>query len=1045
MKKLLKLFDDNLLKWGVFLAVIFIPLYPKIPTIHINHVWVYVRLEDFLILFLSLVWLIQIIRKKINFYWILFLPIFLYWFFGFLSVLNAIFFIGPHLLNFFPKIAFLSYMRHIEYMALFPISYSAINSKNDIKSFVKILSFTMIGIIVYGIGQKYYIYLWDFFPSFFEKYSFCFPSFQTGNEQFAKGLALCLPSDGRITSTFGGHYDLAAFMVMVLPIFASLSILAKKNYQKFLYFLIFTGGLILLIFTSSRISFIAYILGIFATFVFLKIKKWFAPFLLISIFLLLLFNGSTAKRFLETIRFTSIVTNNQGQVVGVAENSLPSNLKNKISKDTLVIEGNVPSQNLPVGSGYITLSSGGTKTSVAVVKKSLSLAEQKQLKLANGGVRISTVSGSFLIQKVLVYDISFTTRFQSEWPTAWKAFLRNQFLGSGFSTISLATDGEYFRILGESGVFGMLSLFLIFVFIGSVFYEKQKYLTGNLEKSLVLGLAGGTIGVLINGTFIDVLEASKVAETMWIFLGIAVAISMLANKNKIYFKKYLKSIFSNNILISFYIAILAGIIFMPHISNFFTADDFSWLKWAASSSAKDLFLNFINAKNFFYRPLDKDIMYVLYAILSFNPEGFRIFIYCLNFLSALGVYFLMLKLKNKKLISFLGAILFLFNPSHAENIYWIATISTTLSSVFILFGLVSWLSFRQKNNFSYYFLSLILFILSLLSYEMSVIFILLALAYDLIFYCHFSKSNETSNIDKGFWKSLIYQNNNYKLVRIIEYLPLIFILIAYFLIRYFSHTVAAGGDYSYNLKHLLANFFGNSFGYLFLSLFGEGILPFYIKMRFLFKAYALPITLILFILGIIVSLLIYKFKNNLKFRNNIFIFSAFFFLISLLPFLGLGNIAQRYDFLASAGTMVFLILIIENFSYLFFKNIKALILFIFITVIIITGYIFMIFAYNIQWKKAGKITYNALAYLRLNIPNPARGGSFYFINTPIRYDNSWVFPLGLKNGMWFIYRNNTLKVTNVNSVLEAKSQVENLKNENYYILEFNKNYNLNRL
>ena len=125
---------------------------------------------------------------------------------------------------------------------------------------------------------------------------------------------------------------------------------------------------------------------------------------------------------------------------------------------------NVPTQNLPAGSGYLGLPqlNAPQQTNQAAVQTALSIAEAKRLKLENGGVEISTISGTFLIKKVLVYDISFTTRFQAEWPNAWNAMLRDPLLGSGFATVTLAVDNNFLRILGETGLLGMTAFLSIF-------------------------------------------------------------------------------------------------------------------------------------------------------------------------------------------------------------------------------------------------------------------------------------------------------------------------------------------------------------------------------------------------------------------------------------------------------------------------------------------------------------------------------------------------------------------------------------------------------
>src|SRR5206468_4471482 len=99
MKKFFSLLDDNILRFSIAFAILFIPLYPKVPSIGISHVWVYIRLEDFLILVISLIWIVQLLRKKIA------LPqpegIFLavYWLAGLVSLIYCLLFVASHLQN----------------------------------------------------------------------------------------------------------------------------------------------------------------------------------------------------------------------------------------------------------------------------------------------------------------------------------------------------------------------------------------------------------------------------------------------------------------------------------------------------------------------------------------------------------------------------------------------------------------------------------------------------------------------------------------------------------------------------------------------------------------------------------------------------------------------------------------------------------------------------------------------------------------------------------------------------------------------------------
>src|SRR5205823_4589914 len=141
-------------------------------------------------------------------------------------------FIGPHLANFFPQIAVLEWFRRIEYMILFFIGFSSVKNKNDIKNYIIVLFATVSGIVLYGFGQRFYQNLWHLFPKFFEKNPYCFPAFLTGNEEFAKGAQHCLDVSSRIVSTFGGHYDLAAYLVFIIPVVIAVFLVIKRWYWK---------------------------------------------------------------------------------------------------------------------------------------------------------------------------------------------------------------------------------------------------------------------------------------------------------------------------------------------------------------------------------------------------------------------------------------------------------------------------------------------------------------------------------------------------------------------------------------------------------------------------------------------------------------------------------------------------------------------------------------------------------------------------------------------------------------------------------------------
>lgn len=175
----------------------------------------------------------------------------------------------------------------------------------------------------------------------------------------------------------------------------------------------------------------------------------------------------------------------------------------------------------------------------------------------------------------------------------------------------------------------------------------------------------------------------------------------------------------------------------------------------------------------------------------------------------------------------------------------------------------------------------------------------------------------------------------------------------------------------------------------------------------------------------------YKFTQSRIQRINwkILLFGSLFFLISLSPFLGFGNIAPRYVYLASFGiVLIFVWLIQEIYNKFFIINRIFTIICISIVLILIGAYnVSELYRTNKDWNKAGNITNKLLVDFnetfvvkRAYAQNPV----FYFVNVPIRTGDAWIFPVGLPDALWFTFQNEYLTVKILPSIDLAFSQSE---------------------
>lgn len=491
MRKLLKFIEEKFLFWATAFLIFFIPIYPKFPLFPVVGTYVHIRLEDIFVaitLFVFFVWVI--FAKKYDFLkWPLSRYLCLFFATGFLSVLSALWITK----NIIPHITFLHFLRRVEYISLLFIAYFSFKEKRKLHIFSFVFFLSTFLVAIYGLGQKF----WGW------------PVISTMNKEFSKGQILKLTWWARVNSTFAGHYDLAAYLVIFLSLLVGFLIITKNKVLKILLSLLGILAFYLLLMTSSRISFVAYLVAICFILFFASKKIWIAPFLIFSI-LGMIFSSDLGQRYAATfkinISFLSSEIKPKGSQLVLMPTFTPTPVPTLIPTPTLI-----PS--LPVFKpSQIIL----TPTPAATVSAEPEWPEPEATAMA---VTRST-------------DI----RLKAEWPRALRAFAKNPLLGTGYSSITLATDNDYLRMLGETGILGFLTFFLFILEILRKFIVFLKTSNQQNEKIIIISILGAMIGFFLNAAFIDVLEASKIAFIFWIMIGIGLKIVEIGayekNQNK---------------------------------------------------------------------------------------------------------------------------------------------------------------------------------------------------------------------------------------------------------------------------------------------------------------------------------------------------------------------------------------------------------------------------------------------------------------------------------------------------------------------------------
>ncbi len=490
--KSLQWLDDNILKLLVMGYIFIIPLYPKLPLQMVNYTYVAIRVEDVYVGIMALIFLIQFLRRKVTVNWKFAMLFGIFWLAVFTSYLYGYYVQKTVVLN---HLGFLHAARRIEYMLIFFVAYTSIRSKKDVMVYLNLI-FTVLAIVcVYGIGQKF----------------LGWPAVQTMNPEYAKGYILVLDATARISSTFAGHYDLAAYLIFLMPILLGYFVWSRNK----IYFALFILALATMILTSSRASYLSY-LGAIILFL-LTIRKFkLLVIVLVATAILTPFSENLTSRLTRTFQQTKVFVDPvTGQVI-VPKDVRPDNLPvgdfgSKINPNAIP----TPNKNIKVDAKSQKLAKEQIRESV------ISEADSTGTKLTEDEITAlvdQIFSTQIPVEKYLA-DISLSTRFQVEWPRAIRALKLNPLLGGGPSSLGEATDGDYFRWLGEMGLFGTLAFVTILSEIVRQIWKKIKKISKE-QSYFYYGFLFGMLGLLVNATYIDVFEASKVAYTFWLLAGI---------------------------------------------------------------------------------------------------------------------------------------------------------------------------------------------------------------------------------------------------------------------------------------------------------------------------------------------------------------------------------------------------------------------------------------------------------------------------------------------------------------------------------------------
>ena len=122
-----------------------------------------------------------------------------------------------------------------------------------------------------------------------------------------------------------------------------------------------------------------------------------------------------------------------------------------------------------------------------------------------------------------------------------------------------------------------------------------------------------------------------------------------------------------------------------------------------------------------YHPLTTLTYALEYKFFKLDPLPYH-WLNLIFHLCNVVLVFLFIKLLSKKnLAAVITAVLFAVHPMHVESVAWISELKDVLYTFFFLLSLLFYMQFAKKKNPAVYILSLLMFVLSLLSKSAAVV------------------------------------------------------------------------------------------------------------------------------------------------------------------------------------------------------------------------------------------------------------------------------------------------------------------------------------
>lgn len=178
---------------------------------------------------------------------------------------------------------------------------------------------------------------------------------------------------------------------------------------------------------------------------------------------------------------------------------------------------------------------------------------------------------------------------------------------------------------------------------------------------------------------------------------------------------------------------LSFLVYKSSITAYFFQDDWFSLKISNAKNLTDFFDFFIPRKDvIYYRPLGMQLpFFILRSLFGINPLPFHAVIFITHATNIAFVYFLIRLIRKDTFTALLAAFMYGISAVHYTTMFWPATYAFVLGPGFLFLSFILYILSVQKKSQTIQLLSIGIFILGLLTNEITAVLLPILLAYQL--------------------------------------------------------------------------------------------------------------------------------------------------------------------------------------------------------------------------------------------------------------------------------------------------------------------------